>query len=82
MFFTGGALAKTWGEKQCGSLATPGERARRAYDDPKALVMSYAGQLVRDGYAEWNVLDNGDIELRFFTGEVFLLRDTTIMRVM
>jgi hypothetical protein len=82
MFFTGDALAKKWREKRSETLVTSKDLATCAYDDAKALVMSYAGQLASDGYAEWSVLDNGDVELRFFTGEVFLLRDTTIMRVM
>jgi hypothetical protein len=36
---------------------------------------------VYDGYAEWTMLDNGDVELRFFSGEVFLLADATMTRV-
>ena len=44
-------------------------------DPAKALVMTYFGQLVADGYAEWDMLDNGDIELRFNTGETFLLAE-------
>jgi hypothetical protein len=57
-------------------------KAGRFYADPaKALVMTYLGQLVGDGYAEWHMLDNGDVELRFYTGEVFLLADTTILRI-
>jgi hypothetical protein len=43
--------------------------------------MSHIGQLVSDGYAEWSLLDNGDVELRFLSGEVFVLADTTITRV-
>ena len=54
---------------------------RFAADPAKALVMSHIGQLVSDGYAEWSLLDNGDVELRFLSGEVFLLADTTITRV-
>jgi hypothetical protein len=33
--------------------------------------MIHIGQCVRDGHAEWTTLDNGDVELRFFSGEVF-----------
>jgi hypothetical protein len=36
----------------------------------KALVMSYVGRLVVDGYAEWDLLERGDIQQ---TGETFLL---------
>jgi hypothetical protein len=54
----------------------------RFFADPaKALVMSNIGQLVSDGPAEWSLFDNGDVELRFFTGEVFLLADTSITRI-
>ena len=54
---------------------------RFAVDPAKALVMSHIGQLVSDGYAEWSLLDNGDVELRFLSGEIFLLADTTITRL-
>ena len=54
---------------------------RFAADPTKALVMSYIGQFINDGYAEWSLLDNDDVELRFLSGEVFLLGDTTITRV-
>jgi hypothetical protein len=50
-------------------------------DQVKALVMTHIGQFVYDGYAEWTMLDNGDVELRFFSGEVFLLADATMTRV-
>jgi hypothetical protein len=83
MFFTGDAFAKRGGAKsECQILVTPEDLATYACDDAKALVMSYVGQLVSGGYAEWRLLGNGDVELRFFTGEAFLLRDTAIMRVM
>jgi hypothetical protein len=54
---------------------------RFAADPAKALVMSHIGQFVSDGYAKWSLMDNGDVELRFLSGEVFLLADTTITRV-
>ena len=44
--------------------------------------MNHIGQFVYDGYAEWTMLDNGDVELRFFSGELFLLADATMTRVM
>lgn len=54
----------------------------RDYDDPdKTLVMNWIGGLIRNGHAEWGMLGNGDIELRFLSGEVFHLRETTILRV-
>ena len=43
--------------------------------------MQHLGQLVTDGLAEWNMLDNGDIELRFNTGETFLLAETVLIRL-
>ncbi|HEX2843597.1 hypothetical protein [Hyphomicrobium sp.] len=47
----------------------------------KALVMKYVGQLVADGYAEWDVLGNGEVEVRFTSGETYLLAETTILRL-
>jgi hypothetical protein len=65
------------------TVAAPDNIAGRFYSDPaKALVMTHIGQFVYDGYAEWTMLDNGDVELRFFSGEVFLLADATMTRVM
>jgi hypothetical protein len=50
-------------------------------DDAKALVMNYVGRLVADGYSEWDVLTNGDVELRYRTGEIFILRKMTVIRI-
>ena len=51
-------------------------------DQPdKALVMKYIGQLVVDGYAKCEMLDNGEVEVRFTSGEVYLLGKTTILRL-
>jgi len=50
-------------------------------DAAKALVMTYIGQLVADGYAEWDMLENGEVQLRCHTGETFLLAETTIVRI-
>jgi hypothetical protein len=47
----------------------------------KALVMTYIGQLVADGYAEWDLLESGDVHLRCRTGEIFLLAETVIIRI-
>ncbi|MDR3487157.1 MAG: hypothetical protein P4M05_19905 [Bradyrhizobium sp.] len=44
--------------------------------------MIHIGQFVRDGHAEWTMLDSGDVELRFCSGEIFLLADATMTRVM
>jgi len=50
-------------------------------DPAKALVMQYVAQLVADGLAEWDVLDNGQVQVRFNTGETFLLAETAITRL-
>lgn len=56
--------------------------AAPARDNPdKALVMKYIGRLVADGYAEWSLLDNGEVEVRFTSGETYLLAETTILRL-
>lgn len=47
----------------------------------KALVLSYVGQLVADGFAVWDILENGEIEVRFNSGEMFVLAETTILRL-
>jgi hypothetical protein len=82
MFLTNGMHVKTRRETTCGTAATPDNIEGRFFADPaKALVMSYIGRLVSDGHAEWSLLDNGDVELRFFTGAVFLLADASITRI-
>jgi hypothetical protein len=43
--------------------------------------MTYLGQLVSDGFAEWRMLEDDEVELRFMSGEVFLLAATTIRRI-
>ena len=78
----GNPRAKMSRRRLCGTKAMPGTTARlfRA-DSAKARVMKYVGQLVADGLAEWETLDNGDICLRFDTGETFLLAKRVIIRV-
>ena len=44
-------------------------------------MISYIGQLVAGGFVEWDRLDDGDIWLRFNTGETFLLTETMIVRL-
>jgi hypothetical protein len=83
MFATGGLNAKMRRVKSCGTAAILDgipERFRR--DPAKALVMTYFGQLISDGLAEWRMLEDDEVELRFVSGEVFLLAETTITRVM
>lgn len=60
----------------------PDAIARRRYADPaRQLVMGRIGDLVRDGAAEWRPLGNDDVELRFASGEVFLLSERTVTRI-
>ena len=55
--------------------------AKRFNADPaKALVMSYICQLIANGSPEWTLLDNGDIQLSFNTGETFLLAERVLIR--
>ena len=74
--------AKTSGRRLCGTKAMRDAIAGRFQADPaKTLVMKYFAQLVADGFAEWDMLDNEDIQLRFNTGETFLLTETVIIRL-
>jgi len=74
--------AKTRREKLCRTDATSDAIASLFHADPaKALVMTYVRRLVVDGYAEWDMLENGDIQLSFQTGEIFLLARTMIIRI-
>jgi hypothetical protein len=50
-------------------------------DSDTALVMGCIGQLVTDGYAEWIMRDDGDIELSLPTGETFLLAGRVVIRL-
>jgi hypothetical protein len=55
--------------------------ARSRADSAKTLVMKYIKQLLADGFARWDMLDNGNIRLRFITGEKFLLTEKEILRL-
>jgi hypothetical protein len=46
----------------------------------KEYVLSCLSRLARDGIADWRVLGNGDVELRFKTGETYILGDKVITR--
>jgi len=82
MFPRGALDAKTRREKLCGTDATFDATAGLFRADPaKALVMTYLRRLVVDGYAEWDMLENRDIQLSFQTGEIFLLARTMIIRI-
>ena len=47
----------------------------------KTLVMTHIGQLVADRFAAWEMLDTGEVEVRFTSGETYLLAETTILRL-
>jgi hypothetical protein len=82
MFRIGGVNGKIGRNEACGTLASAGDVVARLGDDPaKTLVMMYLSQFVNDGYAEWHARDDGDFELRFVTGEIFLMADTTMTRL-
>ncbi|MEZ2132140.1 MULTISPECIES: hypothetical protein [unclassified Sinorhizobium] len=82
MFSRGGFDAKRRRRRLRGADATSGAVARPLHADPaKALVMACFDQIVADGFAEWMMLDNGDIQLRFNTGETFVLTETVIIRL-
>lgn len=53
----------------------------RYADADKVLVMSHFDRLVADGYAEWADRGDGDLELRFHSGQRFLLARHTITRL-
>lgn len=82
MFSRGGSDAKTRRRKLRGAGATSGTVAKPLRADPaRALVMACFDQIVADGFAERVMLDNGDIQLRFNTGETFVLTETVIIRL-
>ena len=60
----------------------PDAIAGTIYSDPdRAVVMTAIGQLVTDGHAEWTMLDNGDVELSFNSGETFILAERVVIRL-
>ncbi|MDH7794638.1 MULTISPECIES: hypothetical protein [unclassified Beijerinckia] len=65
--------------RQARSIATL--RVIRRDDPDKALVLSMIERLVRRGFAKRRALDNGDFEVRFHSGEVFLLGDADVTRI-
>jgi hypothetical protein len=71
------------GRPKVGGPKTPARAVAGGFqvNPAKALVMSYVSQLVADGYADWDMLENGVVRLRCRTGETFLLGETTIIRI-
>jgi hypothetical protein len=50
-------------------------------DSAKTHVMKHIDQLVASGFAVLDMLDDGDIQLRLHTGEMFLLKETVMLRL-
>jgi hypothetical protein len=82
MLIRGGFDAKMSRGKSRATGKSINELVALAKDNPdKALVMTYIGRLVAGGFAEWEMLENGEVELRFNSGETYLLAETTILRI-
>lgn len=82
MFSRGGFDAMTGQQGRVGVEEAIDSLVALAKDNPdKAHVMAYFGQLVADGFAVWEKLENGEIEVRFSSGEIYLLAETTILRL-
>ncbi|MGO4675514.1 hypothetical protein AB4Z40_21670 [Bosea sp. 2YAB26] len=82
MFSSGGFNARTSRRRLPGTEDAIGALVALAKDDPdKALVMSHIGQLVAGGFAVWELLETGEVEVRFPSGETYLLAETTILRL-
>jgi hypothetical protein len=81
-FMSSGVGARMRQRKRCSTKAASQSINGLFLADPaKALVMTCMGRFVADGFAEWNVLDNEDIQLRFDTGETFLVTKGVIVRL-
>jgi hypothetical protein len=61
----------------CGTSAPPDLHG----DPDKATVMRWISEIVADGLAEWEMLIDGDIQLRFNSGATFLLAKSHIVRL-
>lgn len=82
MFSRGGFDATTSRRRLPGTEEAIEQLVSLASGNPdKAVVMRYIGQLVADGFAVWEMLDNGEVEVRFVSGEAYLLAETTILRL-
>jgi hypothetical protein len=82
MFLTSGRPLGAARDVLCGTLSVSDVIAARVRADPaKATVMAHFGQLVGDGLAEWDLLESGDVEVRFPNGETFHLGDDAVTRV-
>jgi hypothetical protein len=68
-------------EELRGTDAISAPIASLAHRDPKAFVMTYFHRLLASGFAEWHMLENGDIRLQLLTGEIYLLAEATVIRI-
>lgn len=68
--------------KRCGTRTSYNAFVKSTDIDPnKIAVMNWLNQLASNGAVDWDRLDNGDIQLRFSTGERFLLGRCHITRL-
>ncbi len=82
MFSRGGFNARTSrGEPPKSRDAIDAFVALASNNPDKALVMTHIGQLVADGFVAWEMLDTGEVEVCFTSGETYLLAETTILRI-
>jgi hypothetical protein len=78
----GGFDAKASRRRQSESHGASDAIAGLVHADPaKTLVMTFIGRLIADGFAEWKMVDNGEIELRFSTGETYTLGQKAVVRL-
>ncbi len=68
-------------KKLCGTRAVLDPMRDRYSDPDKAAVMRWISEIVADGLAEWEMLIDGDIQLRFNSGAIFLLAKSHIVRL-
>ena len=82
MFPRGGFDARAKRRRSCKPGAMRDAIATLVHADPdKTIVMAFIAQLVAAGFARWEMLDDGDIELRFHSGEIFILAKNAVIRM-
>lgn len=67
--------------KLCGTKAVFEPMLDLHSDPDRAAVMRWISEIVADGLAEWEILIDGDIQLRFNSGATFLLAKSHIVRL-
>ncbi|HEV7307863.1 hypothetical protein [Ensifer sp.] len=82
MFSRGGSDAKGSRRKRPQPRETIDTLIARAKGNPaKALVLTCIGQLAIAGLVELRMRENGEAEARFTSGEIYLLAETTVIRL-